>query len=264
MCIRDRETAMRVEYAMHHLFPELQELNFSALLDRVIFTLMNTEMNREILEGVPSREFMDLSVVYRFFLENNGMTGTILISNDMMRELDLTEEKLYVMARENTMKLMPVLMIPFERFEKIVSARQFKRNPQVLVEAEKESSRDDLGAYILTNHMGMNGAVGMLYESRLFQLAEKIGSNFFILPSTLHQVMAISEESADWDAMKEMPSIPGEERLIRPEEMLSKKIYYYDRFTRKLRFSTEEMCIRDRNIDSLEAGPLWLSSCWMK
>ena len=87
--------------------------------------------------------------------------------------------------------------------------------------------------------MGMNGAVGMLYESRLFQLAEKIGSNFFILPSTLHQVMAISEECANWDAMKEMPNIPGEERLIRPEEMLSKKIYYYDRFTRKLKFSTE-------------------------
>lgn len=51
---------------------------------------------------------------------------------------------------------------------------------------------EDQQMYVISNDKGINGAVSMLYEDGLHDLAEKLGSDLFILPSSVHEVIAIS------------------------------------------------------------------------
>lgn len=45
--------------------PKISGLEFDYAKDNIVFQLINTEQNRELLSSVPNREFKDLSVVYR-------------------------------------------------------------------------------------------------------------------------------------------------------------------------------------------------------
>lgn len=60
---------------------------------KVIFSLVNTDANSEMLSDMPSREFQDLSVIYKLYLSDlsNGGYATININNkiaDMVYEVN--------------------------------------------------------------------------------------------------------------------------------------------------------------------------------
>lgn len=48
--------------------------------------------------------------------------------------------------------------------------------------------------YVISNNKGINGAVSMLYEDGLHELAEKLGSDLYIMPSSIHEVIAVSTD----------------------------------------------------------------------
>ena len=43
-------------------------LNFSSIKDSIVYSLINTERNRELLEDLPHMDFMDLSIVFQSML----------------------------------------------------------------------------------------------------------------------------------------------------------------------------------------------------
>ena len=61
----------RIESSMPQKETEVQDFMYNASLNaelfrrNVVFELVNTEMNEELLKRVPYRKFNDLSVVYR-------------------------------------------------------------------------------------------------------------------------------------------------------------------------------------------------------
>lgn len=62
---------------------------------KVIFSLVNTDANSEMLSDMPSREFQDLSVIYKLYLSDlaNGGYATININNKIA---DITGTDLYL------------------------------------------------------------------------------------------------------------------------------------------------------------------------
>ena len=48
--------------------------------------------------------------------------------------------------------------------------------------------------WVISNSKGINGAVNMLYENELHDLAENLGSDLYILPSSVHDVLAVYSE----------------------------------------------------------------------
>ena len=78
------------------------------LKDNVVLNLINTEQNREMLKNMPSREFQDLSVVYRWVIANdeNGMQSAV-ITDGLANQLGLNEEELFKLAAENTRRINP-------------------------------------------------------------------------------------------------------------------------------------------------------------
>lgn len=94
--------------------------------------------------------------------------------------------------------------------------------------------------WIISNSSGINGAVSMLYEENLHQLAEKLGENLFILPSSIHEVIAVPAEIAEGNLPHLMEMVHdinmGEVKL---EERLSNSVYHYDRTARKVTLAAE-------------------------
>ncbi len=83
-------------------------LSFEGVKDRIIFRLINTEKNKELLLDVPHREFLDLSLVFAVLVEaDNDGTAVMLIKDLHMRQWKVTKEQLWNVAKENTKRLLP-------------------------------------------------------------------------------------------------------------------------------------------------------------
>ena len=73
--------------------------------------------------------------------------------------------------------------------------------------------------WVISNEKGINGAASMLYENELHELAENLESDLYILPSSVHEVLAVSteltepEELARMVAEVNMQKVALEERL---------------------------------------------------
>lgn len=60
----------------------------------------------------------------------------------------------------------------------------------------RKQSQVQTEQYVISNNKGINGAVSMLYEDGLHDLAEKLGSDLYIMPSSIHEVIAVSTDKA--------------------------------------------------------------------
>lgn len=105
----------RIESSMPQKETEVQDFMYNASSNvelfrrNVVFELVNTEMNEELLKRVPYRKFNDLSVVYRWIYDvgSNGQSG-ILITNELAKQYSMSETDLYENALKNTKRLFPI------------------------------------------------------------------------------------------------------------------------------------------------------------
>lgn len=85
------------------------DMDIGHVRDHIIMCLINTEQNREMLSGMPNREFHDLSVIYRWVVERTpDAVGSVIVSDKIAEEIGMTEEELFQCAVENTRRMNPV------------------------------------------------------------------------------------------------------------------------------------------------------------
>lgn len=204
-----RMAAETMEYGIKSFNSQIKEecLDTSKLKDKVFFSLINAEQNRELLNTVPHREFEDLAIVYRWNI-GAGSDGvyTNLVDNDLAKKEGLTENDLYNAANKNTKELFPVLVKNMNEFiseimfgDSELSGEMEEEFKEVMMETQDERSM-----YVITNESKLFGATSMLYEETLYELAEKIGSDLYILPSSIHEVIAVSADFGSPDEWAEM------------------------------------------------------------
>lgn len=207
--------------------------------DNVILCLINTEQNRELLADVPNRAFHDLSVVYRWVVEETpDAVGSILVSNKVAEMAGITEDELFRCAVENTRRINPVSV---ESMKDIVGGipEGISVPPEMREELER-MERMTGNMWIVSNKRKINGAASMLYEENLHQLAEKLGDDLFILPSSIHEVIAVPAEMAEKN-LTNLLRMVGEVNMgsVKLEERLSNSVYLYDRNARKVILAAE-------------------------
>lgn len=207
--------------------------------DNVIMCLINTEQNREMLADIPSREFQDLSVIYRLVVKSypDALESTIL-SNEMAEMAGMTEEELFQYAVENTRRINPVSVTCMgDLFDGIPKGIDI---PQEVREEMEMAKRTAESMWIISNSSGIYGAVSMLYEENLHQLSEKLGENLFILPSSINEVITIPEDMAEKNMTHLLEMVQAVNMgSLELEERLSNSVYHYDRIARKVTLAAE-------------------------
>ena len=230
-------------------------LSFEGVKDRIIFRLINTEKNKELLLDVPHKKFLDLSLVFAVLVEaDNDGTAVMLIKDLHMRQWKVTKEQLWNAAKENTKRLLPAecFGMNFAVYELLSRSTQGEHDRENLlrrtwhIHEELELPEKDK-MYVLSNKLKNYGAACIAYPYILDMLAGVLKENFYVLPSSVHEVIIVPESSQIRQSELERMVREINETQVPEEEILSNHAYFYYAQEGKLQLG-KEMCIdREEN-----------------
>ena len=203
---------------------EKKLLDYSAAKSRIIMKLVNTEKNRAFLETVPHIPFQDLSIVYFYFMGNAGnRVMDMPVNDDLIRRWGVDTLTLHQQAMANYNRLLP---IKFGSLNQILLERGLldKEDSAALSE---NGWRDAL--YCLTNEFSTGGAVLMTCKNLMDKIADFLGEDFYILPSSTHEVLLLPESKAPSKEELDQRIQEVNREALEPEDYLSDHAYYYSR-----------------------------------
>ena len=199
-----------------------QFLNYEMVKRRIVYKLINTEKNQELLKDIPHIPFYDLSIVFQFLItEEHFSNATILIHNAHLQIWGISVEEIYQSAQQNT----PILN-PYE----------IKNMKEVLCEfMSKEEEdfeyaiNDTASVYVLSNKSKIYGAACILYPELIQDFAEAVSSDLFIIPSSVHEVLLLpAKGTEELEDIKRMVQEVNDTQVER-EELLSYSVYFFER-----------------------------------
>lgn len=185
--------------------------------------LVNAKQNKELLEKIPHRAFMDMAVVYYAVARDHAREdiGTILIYNGHMEIWGQEEENLYQTAMMN---MCVDGEADFTDIKTIV-----ERMTGITFSEKDGNDSQDTDMYVLTNQCRRFGAAEILDKKTLRMVADQIGDEFIVLPSSVHETIVLPpNDEKEYRRLADM--VRGiNKSLVEAEERLSDHVYVYSR-----------------------------------
>ena len=253
------DAAAMMEKAMREAPDNVPSLDMESAKDNIVFQLVNTEQNKALLEDAPNRAFQDLSIIYRWIVkvEDSGIQSTV-VHNSLAKQLGMSEDEMFKAAVENTRRIFP----PRIRSMNDVIREMFMKDgmPLEIAEMMIGDIPPEQSMYVISNEQGINGAVSMLYEDKLHALAEDLETDLYIMPSSVHEVIAVSSNMGDPNELAQMVAEINMDQ-VSLEERLSNQVYHYDKDLRKLSLATDTP---NKRLDGIVAEPKLIYSATEK
>lgn len=164
------------------------------------------------------------------------MIQSTVVNNQLAKRLGFDEEQLYRLAEKNTRHLFPPVV---RCMSDIILEMCMKDNvPSEVAEAMIGDIPPKQMMWVLSNSNGINGAVAMMYDDKLQQVSKALGSDLYVLPSSVHEVIAVSTEMGN---PEELAAMVAEINMGQVElaERLSNQVYHYDKDLRELSLATD-------------------------
>ncbi len=205
-------------YSANRKGPDFDAANFSDyswVRERLFFKLVNSRKNLELLQTVPNCQYMDLALVFGVYVgEFRDTFSSVMIRNEHLKLWGVTEEEIRDEALSNTPLLLP---------QAIWTMKDILGDMGV----ETDETADACPMYILSNRHRINGAAAMLYEGVLKKFAGNLGSDLYILPSSVHELILIPKcEAPSPLTLSDMIAEVNDTQVSR-EEILSYSLYEY-------------------------------------
>lgn len=190
-------------------FPEDFFRKYETVRGRLGVKLIGTERNRAYLEDVPHVPFEDLSAVFYYLLEDPAFgNGMIIVRNTDMQRWGMTPEKLLQDALENCPRMLPPL---FRALSDVLS----------VIHPSEEGE-----LYLLTNTSSLYGAAVLLYPDLLEQIADYLRGPFFILPSSVHETILLTDYGEEPEGLLQIVTEINHTQVAE-EEVLNDAVYHY-------------------------------------
>lgn len=197
--------------------------NFDTIKDKIVYKIVNHKSNEKLLEQVPHKRILDLAVVFYCLLDNcGGKSATALIYNNNLKKWNVTVDDVYKAALKNTPDLL---------HSRISSMSALFDKCGVSVDGKEVDLKDYVPSdmYVLTNETKINGAACILYDNVLYDFAQKLGKDLYILPSSIHEVILLPKlpifEKNELINMVREVNTEG----VAADEILSDNVYEYNR-----------------------------------
>lgn len=198
--------------------------SFERVRDRICCRLIGRERNEALLKEIPHIEFLDLAVCFYYAYRGELGDGIIQINNSHMEMWGSNMMELLALSKRNTPRLFPWACCGIEEVL-IETAGGDDADFRCILDALCE----EVPMKVLSNERRIHGAVCMLYPGVLKEMADKIGGDFFIIPSSVHEVILLPD--ADKGLNEGLKQLIREvnSTQVAPEEVLSDTLYRYDR-----------------------------------
>lgn len=194
----------------------VRSLDRETILERTVYRLVGKERNMDMLADVLYKELLDLGVIYVAVLDEDedGTTG-FMLTDYICRYYGIDWEELDRAARRNTetggFRTVPMSSI-IEEWTGI---------------PEDEIAKNTAPMYICSNTARHFGAAIMLYTGYMDRLACKLGSDLYILPSSVHEVIAVPAGRYGPRELRGMVREINAGGQIAEDEILSDSVYIY-------------------------------------
>ena len=194
ICSIYQEIRVKKTCDCHNLF------DFNHVKEHIVYKLIRRDANEELLKQIPYEPFLDLAVVYYIQIDNTRFgSAAIQIRNEHLRYWRVEKEEIRRLAETNTPRIYPVQIRQIVRF-----------------------------MYVATNEQCSLGAAVMRYPDFRERVRGMIRGDFYILPSSIHEVILVPESfGLEPERMQEMVKEINQTGVA-PEEVLSDSVYYFD------------------------------------
>lgn len=255
-CLRDIVYEIATYYEQHKISQHVNIdvfSNFDQVKDGICFRLVNFEKNQELLKQIPHIPYLDLAIVFYCVICNEYIgNGSILIRNEHLERWKVNTDIIQKLAFNNTQNLFKGEITPMEdvicamikrrmigEIENSIKAQldsDIKVTEEMVEPIVREMVHDIYSEtkgpkmYVVSNSERNFGAAAILYQSFLEDFANKTMSDYYILPSSIHEVILIpvENEENEVERLKNMVcEVNNTELSI--EEILSDSIYLFKR-----------------------------------
>ena len=238
--------------------PQAGILDMDNARDNIVFQVVNTMQNEDMLRDMPHRDYQDLSIIYRWVVavDERGIQSTVVRDN-LAKQLGMTEADLFKCAVENTRRIFPPMVKSMN--DVMRDMMMSDGMPAEIADMMLEEMPADRTMWIISNDRGVNGAGSMLYEDVLHKLAMKLESDLYLLPSSVHECIAVSVDMGDPYELAEMVNEINMSQ-VSLEERLSNQVYHYDKDARRLTLATDtpnkrlDGMVAEANLIYMDAG----------
>jgi len=193
-------------------------LNYETAKNQIVYKLVNYERNYELLRDVPHIRFLDLAITFSYvFSMEQETVATALIHNSHLADWKKTVHDLFQVAEINTPRIFKYTLSSIEE----VLAE--------LLKMEAGEFENPIPMYVLSNNVGISGATVMIYKGMLKEISERMQSDIYILPSSIHETLLVPVyESGNEQVLADMVREVNATKLCQ-NEILSDNVYFYSR-----------------------------------
>ena len=188
--------------------------DFLSVREHIIFRL--AAERPEIYGDRVYRPFFDLRIIYQIAAGACSLGKvSIPIRENLLRLWNVTEPELFALAQKNTPRLYP----------------------SSLASMSDVLGVEDCGLkmFVLTNTEGFYGASAILYPGTLLDASRILNGDFWILPSSVHEVILVSSQISCTAAFLESMVCSVNAQHVAEQDVLGEHVYYYDSRTQRLR-----------------------------
>ena len=192
---------------------------FDKVRDRICYRLIGRKGNEGMLEDVPHIEFLDLALCFFYAYHDEVLgEGAVLVHESHRQMWGTATAELLKLAERNTPKLFPWSK---RSIDSMVTEAACKDGGQ---------GEDSLNMPIsvLSNGKGLYGAACMVYPGVLEALGAEEGRGFYIIPSSVHEVLLLGDTGGEEPRMLRQIIEEINHTHLAPEEVLSDNLYYYN------------------------------------
>lgn len=190
-------------------FPDNFFRDYGTIKSRLGIKLIGKKQNETYLQDVPHIDLEDLAAVFYYLLENPAFgNGIIVIRNMDLERWGMTVEELYADALENCPQMLPPVF----------------RTLSDVLEVLQPAGEGEL--YLLTNEAALYGAAVILYPGILQEAVDYLGSDFFVLPSSVHEVILLPDNGEDPEGLLQIVAEINHTQVAE-EEVLLDAVFKY-------------------------------------
>lgn len=195
---------------------------FETAAKKLVFRLINADMNQELLNLVPHIRILDLAAIFYVFMgRENGRSLVAMVTQKAADQWDATPEALWKLALANSAREMPSMMKDIGEI--------LKEGAEEGMFPEGVGNRFDGESliYILTNQERTWGAGCILYPGELKKAASRLGGDLIVLPSSVHETLIFVRTGQEDPELLNRLISEVNEREVDKEEWLSNQAYGY-------------------------------------
>ena len=193
--------------------------DFDRAKENLVFRLIPGDS--PVLSDTPYKPFTDkMALVVNLqldsFSDDHGR-ACVMVSDALMNLYGISKDELFEIAQENSLKKEP---IKIDTLNSMVA--------MMMDDPEFEAPANAPTVLVVSNESGFHGAAVIGYPDTLDQIKEKVGGDFYLIPSSVHEFLIMKDDGTINPNTLNSMVRDVNTNVLNPRDILADECFHYD------------------------------------